>query len=140
MESPPFIIRSALKPRGKHVCSVCLGTACHVRGGPVIADEFQRGARREAWRDHRRPRVHARNGELPGRCALGPIVVVDGHYFSNVTPAGVKDVVEKSRAGLDSVEVKTDQRIFPVEVSLRPLQPQPDGRRASRRWTSFRSG
>ena len=32
----------SLEPRGKHVCSVCLGTACHARGGPVIAGEFQR--------------------------------------------------------------------------------------------------
>ena len=27
----------SLKPRGKHLISVCLGTACHVRGGPTIA-------------------------------------------------------------------------------------------------------
>ena len=26
-----------LSPRGKHIITVCLGTACHVRGGPVIA-------------------------------------------------------------------------------------------------------
>jgi NADH:ubiquinone oxidoreductase subunit E len=32
----------SLKPRGKHLCSACLGTACHVRGGPVIAREFER--------------------------------------------------------------------------------------------------
>ena len=31
----------SLKPRGKHLCSVCLGTACHVRGAQVIA-EFER--------------------------------------------------------------------------------------------------
>ncbi|UCC44073.1 MAG: NAD(P)H-dependent oxidoreductase subunit E, partial [Candidatus Zixiibacteriota bacterium] len=31
----------SLKPRGKHLVSVCLGTACHVRGGPAIADAIQ---------------------------------------------------------------------------------------------------
>jgi len=106
-----------LKPRGKHMCSVCLGTACHVRGGPIIAEEFER-------------QLHVRRGETTsdreftletvnclGACALGPIVVADGHYFSNVTPTGVKDIVERTRAGLDKVEVSSDQRIFPVEVS-----------------------
>lgn len=107
----------SLKPRGKHVCSVCLGTACHVRGGPVIADEFQRvlGVEPGETTDDREFTLETVN--CLGACALGPIVVVDGHYFSNVSPAGVQEVIEKSRAGLDNVEVKTDQRIFPVEVA-----------------------
>ena len=45
----------SLKARGKHLCSVCLGTACHVRGGPVIADEFAAGARRAAGSRPRGP-------------------------------------------------------------------------------------
>ncbi len=32
----------SLKPRGKHLCSVCTGTACHVRGAPIITGEFER--------------------------------------------------------------------------------------------------
>ena len=32
----------SLKPRGRHVITVCLGTACHVRGGPKILEEFER--------------------------------------------------------------------------------------------------
>jgi (2Fe-2S) ferredoxin len=52
-----------------------------------------------------------------GACALGPIVVVDGHYFSNVSPVNVKEVLMQARKGLDKVDVKTDPRVFPVEVS-----------------------
>jgi len=107
----------SLQPRGKHVCSVCLGTACHVRGGPAVAEEFERdlGVRRGETTDDREFTLETVN--CLGACALGPIVVVDGHYFSNVSPAGVHGVVERARAGLDNVEVQTDQRIFPVEVS-----------------------
>lgn len=106
----------SLKPRGRHLCSVCLGTACHVRGGAVIADQFERElgippAETTADREFTLETVNCL-----GACALGPIVVVDGHYFSNVTPVGVKEIVERARAGLDKVEVKTDRRIFPVEV------------------------
>lgn len=107
----------SLEPRGKHVCSVCLGTACHVRGGPAVAEEFERrlGVRRGQTTADREFTLETVN--CLGACALGPIVVVDGHYFSNVSPVGVQEVVEQSRKGLDLVEVKADVRVFPVEVS-----------------------
>jgi len=107
----------SLQPRGKHVCSVCLGTACHVRGGVSVVQEFERalGASPGETTEDREFTLETVN--CLGACALGPIAVVDGHYFSNVAPASVKGVVERARAGLDKVEVQTDQRIFPVEVS-----------------------
>jgi NADH:ubiquinone oxidoreductase subunit E len=107
----------SLQPRGKHVCSVCLGTACHVRGGQAVGEEFQRelGVRPGETTEDREFTLGTVN--CLGACALGPIVVADGHYFSNVRPADVKDVVESASLGLDKVEARTDQRIFPVEIS-----------------------
>lgn len=112
-----FFRSFSLKPRGKHLCSVCLGTACHVRGGAVIAEKCGRAlgigpGETTASRDFTLETVNCL-----GACALGPIVVVDGHYFSNVSPVKVKEILEKARNGLDNVDVTTDQRIFPVEVS-----------------------
>jgi (2Fe-2S) ferredoxin len=52
-----------------------------------------------------------------GACALGPIVVVDGHYFSNVKPMDIKRILNKVRDGLDKIEIETDKRVFPIEVS-----------------------
>ncbi len=108
----------SLQPRGRHVCSVCLGTACHVRGGPVIAEEFGRhlgGIKPGATTPDREFTLETVN--CLGACALGPIVVVDGHYFANVSPVRAGEIVEQARAGLDNVDVRTDRRIFPVEVS-----------------------
>ncbi|MCU0662929.1 MAG: NAD(P)H-dependent oxidoreductase subunit E, partial [Myxococcota bacterium] len=31
-----------LEPRGKHICTVCMGTACHVRGAPKLVDQLER--------------------------------------------------------------------------------------------------
>ncbi|MFC1888857.1 NAD(P)H-dependent oxidoreductase subunit E [Thermodesulfobacteriota bacterium] len=107
----------SLKPRGKHLVSVCLGTACHVRGAPMIVEEFERklevGAGETTWDKE----FTLETVNCLGACALGPIVVVDGHYFSNVGTVDVDKILKKTRDGLDKVEVKTDQRIFPVEVS-----------------------
>jgi NADH-quinone oxidoreductase subunit E len=107
----------SLKPRGKHLCSVCLGTACHVRGGAIIADEFRHQLGVPPGRTTADREFTLETVNCLGACALGPIVVMDGHYFSNVSPVKVKEIVEQTREGLDKVEVKTDRRIFPVEVS-----------------------
>jgi len=107
----------SLKPRGEHLCSVCLGTACHVRGAPAIAEEFERQLGIKAGETTEDREFTLETVNCLGACALGPIVVVDGHYFSNVRTSKVKQILSDVRAGLDKVEVKTDERIFPVEVS-----------------------
>jgi NADH-quinone oxidoreductase subunit E len=107
----------SLKPRGVHLCSVCLGTACHVRGAPKIAEEFERQLGIKAGETTENREFTLETVNCLGACALGPIVVVDGHYFSNVKTSKVKHILSEVRAGLDKVEVKTDERIFPVEVS-----------------------
>jgi NADH:ubiquinone oxidoreductase subunit E len=106
-----------LKPRGKHLCSVCLGTACHVRGAPRIASELERELGIMAGETTPDRQFTLETVNCLGACALGPIVVVNGHYFSNVTPAKVKQIIEKAHIGFEWLEIRTDQRIFPVEVS-----------------------
>jgi len=107
----------SLKPRGKHLCSVCLGTACHVRGGAVIAEEFGRKLGIKAGETTSDKEFTLETVNCLGACALGPIVVVDGHYFSNVKPVEVKDILSKAQSGLDKVDIKTDQRVFPIETA-----------------------
>jgi NADH-quinone oxidoreductase subunit E len=107
----------SLKPRGKHLCSVCLGTACHVRAGQVIAQEFERQLAVKAGETTPDNEFTLETVACLGACALGPIVVVDGHYFSKVNTAKVRSILKRARRGLDKVEIKTDRRIFPVAVS-----------------------
>jgi NADH:ubiquinone oxidoreductase subunit E len=107
----------SLKPRGKHLISCCLGTACHVRGGPTIAEAFVHELGVAPGETTADKNFTLETVNCLGACALGPIVVVDGHYFSNVRQSNVKQIIAKAQAGLDKVEVKGDKRIFPVEVS-----------------------
>ncbi|MBU2652577.1 MAG: NAD(P)H-dependent oxidoreductase subunit E [Bacteroidetes bacterium] len=107
----------SLEPRGKHLISVCLGTACHVRGGPAVAKEVERvlGIKAGETTPDREFTLEAVN--CLGACAIGPVLVADGHYFSNMKASLVKDILTKVQAGLDIVEVDTDERVFPVELS-----------------------
>lgn len=106
-----------LKPRGKHLISVCLGTACHVRGAPRIINEFEGQLGVKTGETTPDKNFTLRTVNCLGACALGPIVVVDGHYFPNVTISRVKQIIARAKTGLEKVEVKTDKRIFPIEVS-----------------------
>ncbi|MCD6162397.1 MAG: NAD(P)H-dependent oxidoreductase subunit E [candidate division Zixibacteria bacterium] len=107
----------SLKPRGKHLVSVCLGTACHVRGAPIIAEGFMQQLGIKAGETTADKEYTLETVNCLGACALGPIVVVDGHYFSNVKAADVKRILSKVQEGLDKIEIETDQRVFPMEVS-----------------------
>lgn len=106
----------SLKPRGKHHISVCMGTACHVRSAPGIVDEFTRelGLRPGETTQDREFTLETVN--CLGTCALGPIVLVDGHYFSNVKRQEVKKIIEKTRSGFAEEPGDREDRLFPVEV------------------------
>ena len=107
----------SLEPRGKHLCSVCMGTACHVRGAPVIAQAFERQLETKAGETTADKEFTLEKVNCLGACALGPNVVVDGHYFSNVDSSQAKRIIKKTRAGLDEVEIKEDQRLYLYSVS-----------------------
>ncbi len=106
----------SLEPRGEHLCSVCTGTACHVRNAPQVYEHFSKQLGVEAGHTTEDGEFTLETVNCLGACALGPIVVVDGHYFSQVETREVPDIIEKTRIGLDHVEVEGDARVFPVEV------------------------
>jgi NADH-quinone oxidoreductase subunit E len=106
-----------LHPRGKHLISCCLGTACHVRGGPRVADEFIRVLSIKPGETTCDKEFTLETVNCLGACALGPVTVVDGHYFPQMNVAKISKVIDKVREGLDKVEIKSDMRVFPVSVS-----------------------
>jgi NADH:ubiquinone oxidoreductase subunit E len=77
----------SLTPRGRHLITVCMGTACHVRNSPRFLDEVCRRLRVE-------PGGTTEDGEFTletvnclGACALAPVVILDGRYYEHMTPA-----------------------------------------------------
>lgn len=107
----------SLKPRGKHLATVCLGTACHVRNAPAVAEEFQKQLGIKAGETTPDNEFTMETVNCLGACALGPIVVADGKYFSSVKTKEVKSIIAQTQHGLEQVDVKKDQRIFPVNVN-----------------------
>ncbi len=107
----------SLKPRGKHCVSVCLGTACHVRGAQRIVDEFMRELAIRPGETTSDNEITLETVNCLGACALGPTVVVDGHYFPHVNKEEVQEIITKARDGLGKIDMETDSRVFPLQVS-----------------------
>ncbi|TET38001.1 MAG: NADH-quinone oxidoreductase subunit NuoE [Planctomycetota bacterium] len=92
-----FFKAFSLEPKGKHIVNVCLGTACHVRSAPSIVDEFERQlgiCRGETTKDME---FTLETLNCLGTCALGPVVVVDGKYYGEVTPGKVSKILNEYR-------------------------------------------
>jgi len=83
----------SLEPRGRHLCTVCMGTACHVRGGGAILEHFERklGIRAGETTPDREYTLERVN--CLGACALAPLAVVDGRYFGQMTETKANQVL-----------------------------------------------
>lgn len=90
-----FYKAMSLTPVGRHLVSVCLGTACHVRGGPKILDKAQQALGIKAGETTPDQKFTLHRVNCLGCCALGPVVVVDGEAHGKLTVANVKDVLDK---------------------------------------------
>ena len=90
-----FFKAFSLAPKGKHLLSVCTGTACHVRGAPAVLDELERELSIGAGETTPDKQYSLETVNCLGACALGPIVVVDGKYHGKMAPVKVKAVLRR---------------------------------------------
>jgi len=103
--------------KGKHIITACIGTACHVRGGPKIVDAITKELNIEPGETTKDMQFSLETAACLGCCAIGPIVVVDGVYFSNVKPTMVKKIIEQTKSGIKKTDIEKYKHIFPVKVS-----------------------
>lgn len=85
----------SLKPRGKHTCLVCLGTACHVRGGPKILEELERRLDVPAGETTKDGLFTLETVACLGCCAIGPVLVIDGEYHGHATIRKIAPILDK---------------------------------------------
>ncbi len=107
----------SFQPKGKHIITTCLGTACHVRGGQKIADAFNKELNIKSGETTEDLMFTHETAACLGCCAIGPIVVVDGEYHSGIRPGHVKKFIKNIENGAGEVDVVKDKKVFPIEVS-----------------------
>jgi NADH-quinone oxidoreductase subunit E len=87
----------SLEPRGEHLVTVCMGTACHVRGGPNILEEFERKLNINAGETSDDGQFSLETVACLGCCAIGPVVIVDGNYYAQTSIRKVDAILKKHR-------------------------------------------
>lgn len=84
-----------LKPRGKFMINVCLGTACYVKGAERVAQRIidELGI---TWGETSKDGVFTLEGSrCLGTCGLAPVVMIDDEIHGEVTPDQVPALLEK---------------------------------------------
>lgn len=83
----------SLMPKGRHSVSVCLGTACQVRGAPRLLDKVVETLKIKPTETSPDMRFSLDTVNCLGCCALGPVMVVDGEYYSKPTAKAIDDII-----------------------------------------------
>lgn len=85
----------SLEPKGEHEIRVCLGTACHLKGGERIAESLERtlGIKRGHTTEDLKFSLETVN--CLGACALAPVVMIDEEYLGGATQRTVSNFLKK---------------------------------------------
>jgi len=91
-----------LKPRGEHVCTVCMGTACHVRGARRLVEEAERDLKISSGETTQDMSFSLEEVNCVGACALGPLVIMDGDYHGSMTPDKLRKLLSRTGSSEES--------------------------------------
>src|ERR1035437_2510945 len=82
-----------MTPKGEHPISICLGTACYVRGADKVLEEFKRILNIQVGETSKDGKFSLSCLRCVGACGLAPVVMVGEKVYGRVYPDGVKDIV-----------------------------------------------
>jgi NADH-quinone oxidoreductase subunit E len=94
-EVATFYKAFSLEPKGKHTIQVCLGTACHVRGGQRVLDYLENRLEVKAGGTTRDLSFTLESVNCLGACALGPIMVIDHKYYGHIHANKIDSILKK---------------------------------------------
>jgi NADH-quinone oxidoreductase subunit E len=93
-----FFKAFSLEPRGRHIIMVCLGTACHVRGGERLVQKLERDLGIKPGETSPDFSFTLEAVNCLGCCALGPVVVIDSKYESKVDSAKLDNILKRYKS------------------------------------------
>ncbi len=87
-----FYNQFRFNPPGKHHFKVCLGTACHVKGGDIILENFERKLDIKAGQTTPDREYSIEKVACVGCCALAPVAVIDEEIHGYIAPSRVEGI------------------------------------------------
>lgn len=90
-----FYSRFSLNPKGKYNISVCLGTACYVKGSQAVLDKVKEILGIDVDGVTADGKFSIEQTRCVGACGLAPVMTVNDDVYGNVDPSKVKDILAK---------------------------------------------
>jgi NADH-quinone oxidoreductase subunit E len=90
-----FYSTFSLEPRGRHIVSICLGTACHVRGGERIRERITASLGIHDGQTTDDNRYTLESVRCIGCCSLGPVVKIDEEMHGRLAPDEIGKILEQ---------------------------------------------
>ena len=90
-----FYSRFSLTPKGKHRISVCLGTACYVKGADKILAEVEKKLGIKSGECTEDGLFSIDSCRCVGACGLAPVMMIDEEVYGKLTPAMVDKILDK---------------------------------------------
>jgi NADH-quinone oxidoreductase subunit E len=87
----------SLVPRGEHEINVCLGTACHLRGGQRLVENFERALKVKAGGTTADMKFTLETVNCLGACALAPLVRVDQKNYGKMSGDKIAKIIKEYR-------------------------------------------
>ncbi|MDY6881958.1 MAG: NAD(P)H-dependent oxidoreductase subunit E [Desulfatiglans sp.] len=84
-----------ITPRGRHIISVCMGTACHVRGAPRILERITELTGVGPGQTGTDMKFSLDTVNCLGCCAMGPVMLVDDKYYGNLSVSKLEDILSQ---------------------------------------------
>jgi NADH-quinone oxidoreductase subunit E len=89
-----FYAQFSLTPRGKNIIKMCMGTACHIRGGRMVLDEI-RSYLGLNGRDTTEDNLFSLEVvRCLGTCFLAPVMMIGKKYYGKLTTAKVRKILK----------------------------------------------
>jgi NADH-quinone oxidoreductase subunit E/NADP-reducing hydrogenase subunit HndA len=84
-----------MTPKGKHPISICMGTACYVRGAEKVLDEFKKELGLQVGQTTSDGRFSLSSLRCVGACGLAPVVMVGDKTYGRVAPDDVRNIIKE---------------------------------------------
>ena len=94
-------------PQGEHPISICMGTACYVRGSEQVLTEFKRQLKIEVGQTTADGKFSINCLRCVGACGLAPVVLVGDRVYGRVSPQQVNKIISEYQEGCPTEETKT---------------------------------
>ena len=84
-----------MKPKGKYPISLCMGTACYVRGADKILEEFKKELKLEVGQTTPDGKFSLSTLRCVGACGLAPVALIGDKTYGRLAPDDVKKILKR---------------------------------------------